>query len=134
MATVDKNFKIKNGLVVANNVEVQGDSLTVNGNQVLTTADNVGGVTIGTAYPTSGTSGDLFLNTVTGRMAILDVNVWREVAYLTEIEPLFAGEADTTDAEFINSYEGGDASTSIFVGAVDGGVSNSSFDTGGFTL
>ena len=134
MATVDKNFKIKNGLVVASNVEVQGTSLTVNGNQVLTTADNIGAVKIGTSYPVSGANGDLFLNTVTGRMAILDVNVWREVAYLTEIEPLFAGEADTTDAEFINSYQGGDATTAIFVGAVDGGVSNSSFDTGGFTL
>ena len=36
MATVDKNFRVKHGLVVANNVEVQGTSLTVNGNEVLT--------------------------------------------------------------------------------------------------
>lgn len=132
MATVDKNFRVKHGLVVANNVEVQGTSLTVNGNEVLTTASDVGGVQIGTSYPTSGSSGDLFLNTITGRFAVLDVNVWREMAYLTETEPLYAGEADTTT--FVNAYDGGDASTPIFIGAVDGGQSDSAFDTGGFTL
>jgi hypothetical protein len=134
VATVDKNFRVKHGLVVANNLEVQGTSLTVNGNEVLTTATNVSAVKLGTTYPTTGVSGDLFLNTSNGRMAVLDVNAWREIAYLTEIEPLFAGEADTTDAEFVGAYDGGTASTDIFIGAVDGGVSNSSFDTGGFTL
>ena len=134
MATVDKNFRVKNGLVVGSNLEVQGTSLTVNGLQVLTEADAAGAVTIGSSYPTSGNSGDLFLNTSNGRLAVLDVNAWREIAYLTEVEPLFAGEADTTDAEFTNSYNGGDSSTEIFVGAIDGGVSNSAFDTGGFTL
>jgi hypothetical protein len=103
VATVDKNFRVKHGLVVANNLEVQGTSLTVNGNEVLTTATNVSAVKLGTTYPTTGVSGDLFLNTSNGRMAVLDVNAWREIAYLTEIEPLFAGEADTTDAEFVGA-------------------------------
>lgn len=132
MATVDKNFRIKNGLVVANNVEVQGTSLTVNGNQVLTTADSVSAVTLGTSYPSSAETGTLFLNTVTGRMAIFDVNAWREIAYLTELESIYGGEADTT--LFGVAYDGGDASTVTYVGVIEGGDADDYYDTGGFTL
>ena len=76
MATIDKNFRIKNGLVVSNNVEVQGTSLTVNGNQVLTDADDISAVKLGNAFPANAQTGSLFLNTKTGRLSIFDVNAW----------------------------------------------------------
>lgn len=132
MTTVDKNFRVKNGLVVSNNLEVQGTSLTVNGNEVLTTATDVSAVTLGTSYPASALTGTLFLNTITGRMAIFDVNAWREIAYLTELEPIYGGEADTTF--FGVEYDGGDSSTTLFVGVIEAGDADDYFDTGGFTL
>lgn len=132
MATLDKNFRIKNGLVVSNNVEVQGTSLTVNGNQVLTAADDISAVRLGNAFPENAQTGALFLNTKTGRLSIFDVNAWREVAYLTEIESIFSGDADTTVFELV--YDGGTSSTDLFVGVLEGGDADDYFDTGGFTL
>ena len=132
MATVDKNFRIKNGLVVSNNVEVQGTSLTVNGNSVITTADDISAVKLGNAFPANAQTGALFLNTKTGRLSIFDVNAWREVAYLTEMESIFSGDADTTVFELV--YDGGTSSTDIFVGVLEGGDADDYFATGGFTL
>lgn len=132
MATVDKNFRVKHGLVVASNIEVQGTSLTVDGNEVLTTASDVSAVKLGTAFPSGVATGTLFLNTVTGRMSIFDVNAWREIAYLTELEPIYGGEADTTAFGLV--YDGGDSTTVTFVGVVEGGDADDYFDTGGFTL
>lgn len=132
MATVDKNFRIKNGLVVSNNVEVQGTSLTVNGNQVLTAADDISAVKLGNAFPANAQTGSLFLNTKTGRLSIFDVNAWREVAYLTELESIFSGDADTSVFEL--TYDGGTSSTDLFVGVLEGGDADDYFDTGGFTL
>ena len=132
MATVDKNFRIKNGLVVSNNVEVQGTSLTVNGNQVLTNADDISAVKLGNAFPANAQTGSLFLNTKTGRLSIFDVNAWREVAYLTELESIFSGDADTTTFELV--YDGGTSATDLFVGVLEGGDADDYYDTGGFTL
>lgn len=132
MATVDKNFRIKNGLVVSNNVEVQGTSLTVNGSSVLTTADDISAVKLGNVFPTNAQTGSLFLNTKTGRLSIFDVNAWREVAYLTELESIFSGDADTS--AFDLTYDGGTSSTDLFVGVLEGGDADDYFDTGGFTL
>jgi len=132
LATVDKNFRIKNGLVVSNNVEVQGTSLTVNGNQVLTAADDLSAVKLGNTFPANAQTGVLFLNTKTGRLSIFDVNAWREVAYLTETESIFSGDADTTTFELV--YDGGTSSTDLFVGVLEGGDADDYYDTGGFTL
>ena len=119
MATSNKDFRVKNGLVV------EGTTATVNGFDVLTTASEIQpSVPLGETYPSDKTNGSLFYNIETNRLAIFYNSVWRELAYFTEIAAIFGGDSETTN--FANSYDGGDSSTTIFVGAIDGG--NSSFN------
>jgi hypothetical protein len=122
MTTQNKDFRVKNGLVV------EGNSATVNGNQVLTTASDLTGlvdaaVSLGNEYPTDKSNGSLFYNTSTNRFAVFHDSVWRELAYLTEVSAIFGGDSETSF--FSNSYDGGDSFTTMFVGAVSGGTSDS---------
>jgi len=131
MATSNKDFVVKNGLVV------KGSSATVNGNEVLTTASDLSSlvdapISIGSSYPTDKENGALFYNISTNRMAVFYDSVWRELAYITEVAAIFGGDAETS--YFANSYDGGTASTDIFVGFVDGGTSESDVAIENYTI
>lgn len=120
MTTQNKDFRVKNGLVV------EGTTATVNGNEVLTTASDLSGlieagVGLGTSYPTDKTNGALFFNTSTLRLAVLYDSVWRELAYTTELASIDGGSSSTTIFEAV--YDGGDSTTDIFVGNLNGGTS-----------
>lgn len=122
MTTQNKDFRVKNGLVV------EGTTATVNGNEVLTTASDLNslidaGVSLGVSYPTDKDDGALFYNISTNRLAVFYDAVWRELAYLTEVSAIFGGDSETTF--FANAYDGGDSTTTMFVGFVDGGTSDS---------
>lgn len=122
MTTQNKDFRVKNGLIV------EGTTATVNGNEVLTTASDLTGlvdaaVSLGSEYPTDKSNGSLFYNTSTNRFSVFYDSVWRELAYLTEVSAIFGGDSETTI--FSNSYDGGDSSTTMFIGAVNGGSSDS---------
>ena len=122
MATSNKDFKVKNGLIV------EGTTATVNGFDVLTTASEIQPqVPLGETYPSDKNNGSLFYNIETNRLAVFYNSVWRELAYLTEVTSIFGGDSETTF--FSNSYDGGDSSTTIFVGALDGGTSSSNVST-----
>ena len=122
MTTQNKDFRVKNGLIV------EGTTATVNGNEVLTTASDLAslvdaGVSLGLSYPNDKQDGSLFYNISTNRLAVFYDSVWRELAYLTEVSSVFGGDSETT--VFANSYDGGDSSTTMFIGFVDGGTSDS---------
>jgi len=131
MATTSKDFVVKNGLVV------QGQTATVNGNEVLTTASDLNslidaGVSLGFSYPTDKGDGSLFYNISTNRLAVFYDSVWRELAYITEVATVFGGDSETSF--FSNNYDGGDASTDMFVGFVDGGTSESDVSPESYTI
>jgi hypothetical protein len=122
MATNNKDFKVKNGLVV------QGTTATVNGFDVLTTESEIQPqVPLGENYPSDKNNGSLFYNIETNRLAVFYNSVWRELAYLTEVTSIFGGDSETTS--FSNSYDGGDSFTTMFIGALDGGTSSSNVST-----
>lgn len=120
MTTQTKDFRVKNGLIV------EGNSATVNGNQVLTTASDLSGlieagVGVGSSYPTDKSDGALFFNITNLRLAVLYNSVWRELAYITEIESIYGGDSSTT--VFTVVYDGGDSETDMFIGNISGGTS-----------
>lgn len=122
MATSNKDFRVKNGLIV------EGTTATVNGHDVLTTASEIQPrVPLGEAYPADLNNGSLFYNVETNRLAIFHNSVWRELAYLTEVGSVFGGDSETES--FSKVYDGGDSFTEIFIGAVDGGNSSSNTPT-----
>lgn len=117
MATSNKDFKVKNGLIV------EGATATVNGFDVLTTDSEINSaVPLGEDYPSDKNNGSLFYNTETNRFAIFHNSVWRELAYFSEIAAVFGGDSETT--VFSSSQDGGDSSTTMFIGAIDGGSSS----------
>lgn len=118
MATSNKDFRVKNGLVV------EGTTATVNGFDVLTTASEISpSVPLGEEYPSDRGNGSLFYNIETNRLAVFYGSVWRELAYLTEVASVFGGDSETFS--FSSVYDGGDSFTLMFVGALDGGNSSS---------
>lgn len=118
MATGNKDFRVKNGLIV------EGTTATVNGFDVLTTDSEINlEIPLGENYPSDKSNGSLFYNTETNRFAIFYNSVWRELAYLTEVSAIFGGNSETVI--FSNSYDGGNSFTTMFVGAVNGGTSDS---------
>ena len=79
MATVDKDFKVKNGLVVTNGGSF-GDAVTVGAPTLAAHAATkeyvdslTGGMPTGTTAPSSPTNGQLWLDTLTNR-----VNVYKD--------------------------------------------------------
>jgi hypothetical protein len=96
MATVEKDFKVKNGLVVTNGGTF-GDSVSV-GEPTLdghaTTklyVDNLVGsstMTVGSTAPSSPANGQLWLDTVTERVYFFYQTAWLPLATLADAETL----------------------------------------------
>lgn len=123
MATLEKDFKVKNGLVV-NNGGTFGDAVSI-GEPTLdghaTTklyVDNLIGsstMTVGSTPPSSPNNGQLWLDTVTERVYFFYEEVWLPLATLADAESLQNHIHDTsidgnglivsviTDAGFYNS-------------------------------
>lgn len=129
MTVQSKDFRVKNGLVV------EGTTATVNGNEVLTTASDLGGlieagVGLGSSYPTDKANGSLFFNTSTLRLAVLYDSMWRELAYLADATSIDGGNSATSidggnsaTTVFQAVYDNGDSTTDVFVGNLNGGTS-----------
>jgi hypothetical protein len=90
MATVDKNFKVKNGLVV-NNGGTFGDAVTVGAPTLASHAATkeyvdslTGGMPVGSTAPSSPTDGQLWFDTLTNRVNVYKDSVWITLAAIDD--------------------------------------------------
>lgn len=151
MATVDKDFKIKNGLVVTNGGSFGGS--VVVGEPTLDThaatkayVDSlVGGMVVGSTAPSSPSNGDQWFDTVTERVNVYYNNAWVTVATIEDTLTLpdhihdtsidGNGLIVTTFVDAGTSYDpqapgqdAGDPNTSSWDLFYDGGVSTDNFN------
>jgi len=92
LATVDKDFKVKNGLVVTNGGSFGGS--VVVGTPTLAnhavTKEYVdaltGGIPVGTTPPSSPTNGQLWLDELTSRVNVYYGGVWLTVATMDDVQ------------------------------------------------
>lgn len=147
MATVDKDFKVKNGLVVANGGSFGGS--VVVGEPTLgshaATKDYVdsltGSMAVGSTAPASPTNGTQWLDTLTNRVNFYYNGVWYTQATIDDTQNLPQHIHDTAidGTGFIVSqfYEGGSFNSPQGVGLDAGGPSTSTwtvvFDGGNAT-
>lgn len=147
MATVDKDFKIKNGLVVTNGGSFGGS--VVVGEPTLgshaATKDYVdsltGSMAVGSTAPASPTNGTQWLDTLTNRVNFYYNGVWYTQATIDDTQNLPQHIHDTAidGTGFIVSqfYEGGSFNSPQGVGLDAGGPSTSTwtvvFDGGNAT-
>lgn len=147
MATVDKDFKVKNGLVVANGGSFGGS--VVVGEPTLgshaATKDYVdsltGSMAVGSTAPASPTNGTQWLDTLTNRVNFYYNGVWYTQATIDDTQNLPQHIHDTAidGTGFIVSqfYEGGSFNSPQGVGLDAGGPSTSEwtvvFDGGSAT-
>jgi hypothetical protein len=124
MTTVDKDFKVKNGLVVTNGGtfgnSVSVGAPTLNGHATTKLyVDNLvssSTMTVGSTAPSSPTNGQLWLDTVTTRVHFFYGSVWLPLATLEDAETLQNHIHDT-------SIDGNGLIVSVIV---DSGFYNSS--------
>lgn len=151
MATVNKDFRVKNGLQV-NGTGSFGGAVVV-GSPTLaahaTTKEYVdsvaGGVTSGSTPPASPTNGKLWLDTLTQRVNVYYNGVWITLAAIDDTLTLPDHIHDTSIdgnglivSQFISSgfmnapqgspVEGGDPSTTTWTATYDGGVATDNFN------
>jgi hypothetical protein len=133
MATVDKDFRVKNGLVVANGGTF-GDAVTVG---VPTLAGHAatkeyvdslsGSMQVGTTPPSSPTNGTQWLDTLTNRVNFYYSGNWYTQATIDDTNNLPQHIHDTAidGTGFIVSqfYEGGSFNSPLGVGLDAGGPS-----------
>ena len=147
MATVDKDFKIKNGLVVANGGSFGGSVVVAEptlGSHAATKdyVDSLtGSMPIGPTPPSSPTNGMQWLDTLTNRVNFYYNGVWYTQATIDDTQNLPQHIHDTAidGTGFIVSqfYEGGSFNSPQGVGLDAGGPSTSEwtvvFDGGSAT-
>ena len=133
MATVEKDFKVKNGLVVTNGGTF-GDAVTVG---APTLADHAatkayvdsltGSMAVGTTAPSSPTNGTQWLDTGTNRVNFYYNGIWYTQATIDDTNNLPQHIHDTAidGTGFIVSqfYEGGSFNSPLGVGLDAGGPS-----------
>jgi hypothetical protein len=133
MATVDKDFKVKNGLVVANGGTF-GDAVTVGAptlNVHAATKEYVDNrsMAVGPTAPSSPTNGTQWLDTGTNRINFYYNGVWYTQATIDDTNNLPQHIHDTAidGTGFIVSqfYEGGSFNSPLGVGLDAGGPSTS---------
>lgn len=133
MATVDKDFKVKNGLVV-NNGGTFGDAVTVGAPTLASHAATkayvdslTGSMAVGSTAPSSPTNGTQWLDTLTNRVNFYYNGVWYTQATIDDTQNLPQHIHDTAidGTGFIVSqfYEGGSFNSPQGVGLDAGGPS-----------
>ena len=151
MATVDKDFRVKNGLVVANGGSF-GDAVTVGAptlNAHAATKEYVDSVTgsmaVGTTAPSSPTNGTQWLDTLTNRVNFYYEGSWYTQATIDDTLNLPQHIHDTAidGTGFIvttfreggsfnspqgTSVDGGGPSTTVFALTLDGGSAVDNFN------
>jgi hypothetical protein len=146
MATVDKDFKVKNGLVVANGGTF-GSAVTVGTPTIAGHAatkeyvDSVTGMTVSSTAPSSPTNGKQWLDTTTNRINFYYDGSWYTQATIDDTNNLPQHIHDTAidGTGFIVSqfYEGGSFNSPLGVGLDAGGPSTTDwtvvFDGGSAT-
>ena len=146
MATVDKDFRVKNGLVVANGGTF-GDAVTVGTPTTASHAatkeyvDSLSGMTVSSTAPSSPTNGKQWLDTGTNRVNFYYNGAWYTQATIDDTNNLPQHIHDTAidGTGFIVSqfYEGGSFNSPLGVGLDAGGPSTTEwtvvFDGGSAT-
>jgi hypothetical protein len=146
MATVDKDFRVKNGLVVANGGTF-GDAVTVGTPTTASHAatkeyvDSITGMTVSSTAPSSPTNGKQWLDTGTNRVNFYYNGSWYTQATIDDTNNLPQHIHDTAidGTGFIVSqfYEGGSFNSPLGVGLDAGGPSTTEwtvvFDGGSAT-
>lgn len=133
MATVEKDFKVKNGLVV-NNGGTFGDAVTVGAPTLASHAATkeyvdslTGSMAVGTTAPSSPTNGTQWLDTGTNRVNFYYNGAWYTQATIDDTNNLPQHIHDTAidGTGFIVSqfYEGGSFNSPLGVGLDAGGPS-----------
>ena len=130
MATVDKDFRVKNGLVVANGGTF-GDAVTVGTPTTASHAatkeyvDSLSGMTVSSTAPSSPTNGKQWLDTGTNRVNFYYNGAWYTQATIDDTNNLPQHIHDTAidGTGFIVSqfYEGGSFNSPLGVGLDAGG-------------
>ena len=152
MATVDKDFRVKHGLLVSNGGSF-GDSVIVGAPTLASHAatkeyvDTAAGnpvVPFEASAPEAASNGQLYFDTLTGRLAIYSGSTWIPLATLADAETLQQHIHDTSiggtglivsqfiDAGYFDSagqyYDAGQADTTVFAGTLDGGLAIDNFN------
>lgn len=133
MATVEKDFKVKNGLIV-NNGGTFGDAVTVGAPTLASHAATkeyvdslTGSMAVGTTAPSSPTNGTQWLDTATNRVNFYYNGVWYTQATIDDTNNLPQHIHDTAidGTGFIVSqfYEGGSFNSPLGIGLDAGGPS-----------
>ena len=132
MATVDKDFKVKNGLVVANGGTF-GSAVTVGAPTLNAHAatkeyvDSLSGMTVSSTAPSSPTNGTQWLDTGTNRVNFYYDGTWYTQATIDDTNALPEHIHDTAidGTGFIVSqfYQGGSFNSPMGVGLDAGGPS-----------
>ena len=133
MATVDKDFRVKNGLVVANGGTF-GDAVTVGTPTTASHAatkeyvDSLSGMTVSSTAPSSPTNGKQWLDTGTNRVNFYYNGAWYTQATIDDTNNLPQHIHDTAidGTGFIVSqfYEGGSFNSPLGVGLDAGSPSS----------
>jgi hypothetical protein len=150
-ATVNKDFKVKNGLVVANGGSF-GGSVSVGtptlGTHAATKAyvDSLtGGMPVGTTPPSDPVNGQLWFDTLTSRVNVFYVDSWLTIATIDDTLSLPDHIHDTSIdgnglivSQFISAgsfndpqgspVDGGSVTTSSWTMVYDGGVAVDNFN------
>jgi hypothetical protein len=152
MATVDKDFKVKNGLVVTNGGTF-GDAVTVG---APTLADHAatkeyvdsltGSMAVGTTAPSSPTNGTQWLDTVTNRVNFYYEGSWYTQATIDDtltlqqhihdtaidgtglIVSTFTEGGQVPSAAMSTPVDGGGPDTAVFALTLDGGSAVDNFN------
>lgn len=151
MATVDKDFKVKNGLIVTNGGSF-GGAVTVGTPTLATHAVTkdyvdslIGGMPVGNTAPSSPDNGDLWFDTLTSRVNVYYGNSWITIASVDDTLNLPQHIHDTAIdgtglivSTFISGgsfndpqgspIEGGSPSTNTWDAVYDGGSAVDNFN------
>lgn len=151
MATVEKDFKVKNGLIVTNGGTF-GDAVTVGAPTLASHAATkeyvdslTGSMTVGNTAPSSPTDGTQWLDTLTNRVNVYYNGSWYTQATIEDTVNIPDHIHDTAidgtglivsmfvDSGFFNSpmtssTDSGNAIDTIFTSTIDGGIAIDNFN------
>lgn len=151
MATVDKDFKVKNGLVVANGGTF-GDAVTVGAPTLASHAATkeyvdslTGSMVVGDTAPSSPTDGTQWLDSLTNRVNVYYNGTWYTQATMDDTHNIPQHIHDTAidgtglivsmfvesgfpDSPMTSSTDSGNALDTVFTSTIDGGLAIDNFN------